>query len=287
MGRTTRVLRWIFPLILTSIIWGWGYDVHKRINDKAAHILEGQLGLYTKSHADELALYAPVADFIKDVHHDEFHRHFIDADLYTTFPFADLNISYEELDIRFGEDNIKKWGMAPWSIDETANVLIKMMKTGRWDEALYYMGHLGHYVADLHMPLHTCANYNGQLTGNDGVHFRWESRMVDELIPKFEPVGQVRKIDNFIESALIITKDSFSVYPRLLRADSIARKHLNSEQVKQLNTYNKLHYEDRYLKLLYAETEDVVHDRLGQAAVLVASYWYSCWLAAGAPDPPK
>ena len=111
--------------------------------------------------------------------------------------------------------------------------------------------------------------------------------MVDELIPKFEPVGQVRKIDNFIESALIITKDSFSVYPRLLRADSIARKHLNSEQVKQLNTYNKLHYEDRYLKLLYAETEDVVHDRLGQAAVLVASYWYSCWLAAGAPDSPK
>ncbi|HJM69653.1 MAG TPA: hypothetical protein QGF08_02085, partial [Candidatus Marinimicrobia bacterium] len=81
--------------------------------------------------------------------------------------------------------------------------------------------------------------------------------------------------------------ESFQVYPRLLKADGIARKHLTPEQAKELNTYKKLHYEDRYLKLLYAETEDVVHDRLGRSAVMVASFWYSCWLAAGSPEPPK
>jgi len=287
LGRCQRTLYWILTLILTSVAWGWGYDVHGRINHKAALLLEGEFGLYTQNRATELALYAPVADFIKDVHKNEFHRHFIDADHYADFPFSELDITYEELVERYGDDNLKKWGIAPWSIAETAEVLTKMFKQERWDEALYYMGHLGHYVADLHMPLHTCANYNGQATGNEGVHFRWESRMVDELIPEFKPVGEIQQIDDYVSSALKITRESFQLYPRLLKADAIARKHLTPEQAKKLNTYQVLHFEDRYLKLLYAETEDVVHDRLGQAAVLVASYWYSCWLAAGSPAPPK
>ncbi len=287
MGRCQRTLYWILHLILASVAWGWGYDVHGRINHKAAQIMEGELGLYSQAHAAELTLYAPVADFIKDVHSGEFNRHFIDADLYAEFPFTELDITYAELVERYSDDNLKQWGIAPWSIAETAEVLTKMFKQERWDEALYYMGHLGHYVADLHMPLHTCANYNGQFTGNQGVHFRWESRMVDELIPDFDPVGNIHQINDYVSAALNITRDSFQFYPRLLKADSIARKHLTPEQAKKLNTYQVLHFEDRYLKLLYAETEDVVHDRLGQAAVLVASYWYSCWLAAGSPAPPK
>ncbi len=287
MGRTLRTIIIIITLALSSVAWGWGYDVHRRINQKAAEILEGAFGSYTQAYAKELALYAPVADFIKDVHKNEFHRHFIDADLYGEFPFSELDVSYEQLVENYGEENLKKWGIAPWSIDESARTLTKMFKQERWDEALYYMGHLGHYVADLHMPLHTCANYNGQMTGNDGVHFRWESRMVDELIPEFEPVGMIEEINDPIGASLEITRESFKLYPRLLEADEIARKHLTSEQAKELNTYIKLHYEDRYLKILYAETEDVIHDRLGRAAVRVASFWFSCWQEAGSPTPPK
>ena len=36
---------------------------------------------------------------------------------------------------------------------------------------------LGHYVADAHVPLHTSLNYNGQLTGQKGIHAFWESRL--------------------------------------------------------------------------------------------------------------
>lgn len=287
MGRYQRTLFWILLLIIVYDVYGWGYDVHRRINQKAAQIMDGELGLFTQAQANVLALYAPVADFIKEVHKDEFHRHFIDADLYGEFPFTVLKITFAELNETYGEENLQKWGIAPWSIAESAETLTKMFKQKRWDEALYYMGHLGHYVADLHMPLHTCANYNGQLTGNDGIHFRWESRMVDELIPDFEPVGDIHQIQDYVHSALNITRDSFEVYPRLLKADAVARKHLTPLQASELNSYKILHYEDRYLKILYTETEDVVHDRLGQAAVMVASYWYTCWLAAGSPTPPK
>lgn len=287
MGLFKRNLLWILSLVLINLVWGWGYDVHKRINYKAAQILEGPLGAFTQHHADALAMYAPVADYIKNTYTDEFHRHFIDADLYAEYPFTELFTDYETLVDLYGEEKIKKWGSAPWAIEKSANILIKMFKQQRWDEAVFYMGYLGHYVADLHMPLHTCANYNGQLTGNDGIHFRWESRMVDELIPEFDAKGDVITIDNFVESALNITQESFSVYPRLIKADSIARKHLTKDQQAGLNTYKKLHYEDRYLKILYAETEDVIHDRLGKAVTLTASFWLSCWKAAGSPPLPQ
>ena len=36
---------------------------------------------------------------------------------------------------------------------------------------------IGHYVGDAHVPLHTTKNYNGQLTGQKGIHGFWESRL--------------------------------------------------------------------------------------------------------------
>lgn len=285
LGRIRRPLLWF--MLLFSFLHGWGYEVHRRINKKAAEILTGDLGEFTKQHAQELALYAPVADFIKDVHRDEHPRHYLDADLYGEYPFRNLEVDYEQLLASFGKENIESWGSAPWSIGETADILVKMFKQQRWEEAVFYMGYLGHYVADIHMPLHACANYNGQNTGNEGVHFRWESRMVDELIPDFAAVGEIQKINDMMIRALDITKDSFLMYPRLLEADHKARATLTPAQIKELNSYKILPFEEPYLRVLYAETEDIILDRLGQSAVLVASYWYTCWLKAGSPSLPK
>ena len=46
------------------------------------------------------------------------------------------------------------------------------------------------------MPLHTVINYNGQLTGNDGIHKRWEHRLVDEYIKNIKPVGKIEVVED-------------------------------------------------------------------------------------------
>ena len=46
---------------------------------------------------------------------------------------------------------------------------------------------LGHYVGDAHVPLHAVLNYDGQLTGQTGVHARWESDLVDRFLRQLEP----------------------------------------------------------------------------------------------------
>ena len=48
------------------------------------------------------------------------------------------------------------------------------------DSILYYSADLGHYIQDAHVPLHTTLNYDGQLTGQHGLHSLWESKLPEQ-----------------------------------------------------------------------------------------------------------
>jgi hypothetical protein len=137
------------------------------------------------------------------------------------------------------------------------------------------------------MPLHTCANYNGQLTGNDGIHFRWEVPLVKKYVSEIDPKAKAKLINDPVEMAFSIVKESFSLYPQIIEADSKARAPLTVVQADSLNTYESLSFEDEYLTVLYSETSEVLHERLNSAAARIASYWYSCWIKAGSPSPPQ
>jgi len=41
-----------------------------------------------------------------------------------------------------------------------------------------------------------------------------------------------------------------------------------------------------YLDILYSETQDLLHDRLGRAVIRLASIWQYCWEQAGKPALP-
>ena len=38
---------------------------------------------------------------------------------------------------------------------------------------------LAHYVGDAHVPLHSVVNHDGELTGQDGLHSRWETQLFE------------------------------------------------------------------------------------------------------------
>ena len=105
---------------------------------------------------------------------------------------------------KYGEEAIKKMGDAPWYIEILCNRIIYLMKNNRFEEALFNMGELGHYIGDIHQPLHVVLNYNGQKTGNDGVHFRWEVRLIDEYVRRIEPIGKTEKINDPISFANVV-----------------------------------------------------------------------------------
>lgn len=279
----------VFLLLLaqSDLVWAWGYSVHQRINRTAARLVPAPFGSYTTRHADDLYLYGPTADFIKEAYPEEAPRHYIDLDLYPTGVWEQTPHDFQSFVQLFGDSTVNARGTIPWAIQETMELVTRDLKRGQWESALFYMGILGHYVADIHMPLHTTANYNGQFTHNKGVHFRWEARMVDEFIPAFDPVGTVVYLSQPLENTLDIIFRSHELYPAILRGDSLARGDLTPAQREQLSTYEILSFEQPYLTRLYQETEAVAEDCLGRAVVMVASYWWTCWVNAGRPTPPE
>jgi len=69
-------------------------------------------------------------------------------------------------------------GLLPWTVNREFDRLVKAFRERDWTEARLAAAHLSHFVADATMPLHATHNYDGQFTGNHGVHRRIEVEMV-------------------------------------------------------------------------------------------------------------
>ncbi len=286
MKRANIIWLIIVPLALTSFVGAWGYDGHRRINYIASKQLKGPFGQFLKNNSDPLKWYAVAPDYNKDIDSEEFHRHFIDADYYDEYPFTKIPKKYEELISLYGEDKIRKYGIAPWAINETCERIIDLLKKNQLEEAIYNMGVVGHYIADLHMPLHTVINYNGQFSGNDGIHKRWEHRLVDEYVKKIKPVGKIETVEDPWSFSMKIVKESFKLHHLILEADTKARKLLTKEQADRLNSYDVLSFEKPYLDSLYDDTGNLLNERMGRAIMRLASLWNYCWEQAGRPKLP-
>ena len=61
---------------------------------------------------------------------------------------------------------------------------------------MFYSASLAHYVSDAHVPFHAVVNYDGQLTGQHGIHARFESALFERyrdrstIAPK--PIAPIR-----------------------------------------------------------------------------------------------
>jgi hypothetical protein len=104
---------------------------------------------------------------------------------------------------------LKAYGINPWHVDKMMFKLTEAFKKENIDLILHYSADLGHYIADGHVPLHTTENYNGQLTGQRGIHGFWESR-----IPELKSTSY----DFFIGKADYISNPSNFIWNRILES---------------------------------------------------------------------
>ena len=286
MKRANSIWLLIITLAPISFIGAWGYDGHRRINYIASKQINGPFGQFLKQNSEPLKWYAVTPDYNKKIDKEEFHKHFIDSDFYDKYPFDNIPKNYSTLVSKYGEDNIKKYGIAPWTIKETSDRIIDLLKRNQFEEAVYNMGVLGHYISDLHMPLHTVINYDGQFSGNEGIHKRWELHLVNKYIKNIKPVGEIETVEDPWTFSMKIVKESFKAHHLILEADTKARKLLTKEQAEKLKSYETLSFEKPYLDVLFAETGDLLRDRLGRAVIRLASIWKYCWEEAGKPELP-
>lgn len=251
-------------------------------------LLPPQMILFFKSHIDFIEGHATDPDKRRYSIAAEGARHFIDIDHYGTFPFDELPHKWEDAVDKFGEDTLQAYGIVPWHVQVMLGRLTKAFKEKNFSSILKNSAELGHYISDAHVPLHTSENYNGQLTGQKGIHAFWESR-VPELLDK--------NYNFFIGKAEYIKDPSAFIWQRILESakasDSVLR--FEKELSQKFRPDRKRGFESRNNKRMEQSSSDytvaydkmlngMVERRMRQSIYSVASFWFTAWVNAGQPD---
>ena len=158
-------------------------------------------------------------------------RHFFDIDGITPqgYPYKDFPRSLAGIEKPFGAKLLDEKGRAPWAIRDSMRNLVDALIEGRTEDLLRTAGEAAHYAADIHMPFHTTDNYDGQLTGNSGIHAALEVGLVNRYKDLFSAEIQkdrqeVLYLDRLDGAVIEWIIQANGRVPLLLEADTAARK---------------------------------------------------------------
>ncbi|MCB0793237.1 MAG: S1/P1 Nuclease [Flavobacteriales bacterium] len=297
-----RSSRWIGPaiLVLALLLWpvmtmeevgAWGFYGHKRINRMACFTLPPEMFGFFKAHIDFISDHAVDPDRRRYAVPEEAPRHYIDIDHYATNgedPFEVMPRKWEDAVARYTEDTLQAYGIVPWHIQVMHRRLVGAFKSGQVDRILRHAADLGHYIGDAHVPLHTTKNYNGQLTGQVGIHAFWESRIPELSAGSYDHmVGRAEYLDDPLDAAWRAVKDSHLAVDSVLRIER--ELDLAWDDDRQYGFGSRGRNEGRMYSMEYTKAyeeamQGMVERRMNRAIRLLGSFWYTAWVDAGQPD---
>lgn len=271
----------------------WGIVGHERINKAAVMALPHPLQVFFYNHIDFITQEASVPDIRKYAlnYKDENPRHYFDME---NFGSADsLPQTMEEVKKKYDAKFLNTNGILPWYIEEMMVKLTKAFKDKNRAEILFLAADLGHYVGDAHMPLHTSANHDGQLTDQKGIHSLWESRLPELFAKNYKlNVPQAQYYPDVHKATWDMINDTHTLVQPLLDVDKKLRTSTPENQIFEMDAagkvlkskYNTPIFSDEYSKKLHKELNGMVEKQMKKAIAATASFWYTAWVNAGKPD---
>ncbi len=249
----------------------WGQGGHYRITEGAVSHLPGELGTYFREQLPTLLVYSG---------REPPGKHYIDIDFYDEFFDRTFPRDRAVLVALYGESTVEQNGEGPWTAAGYIETLSDQMSNATtaedWQELLLTAGAMAHYIEDLHNPLHLALNYDGQLTGNNGIHARYEGTLIeryfDELIIDPAPNACVYlpwPVDTILNSIDV----HYWFVDDIMDADTAYRGD---------SPYD---FDDAYYEGMWHDTGYFTRDLFQKASQLVACAWYTAWIDAGSPVP--
>lgn len=269
----------------------WGFYGHKKINRYAVFSLPPEMIGFYKSHIEYLTQHAVDPDKRRYVSETEAVKHYIDIDHFAKGgedPFEVVPRQWKAAVEKFGEDSLKSFGILPWNLLWVHRRLREAFILKDVAQILKLSAELGHYVGDAHVPLHTTENYNGQLSGQRGIHGLWESR-----IPELEAINydllsaKATYISDLLAMSWQIVYESHQLVDSVLALESSSSKNLGHDRKYSLVQRGKLlsRQYSREFALLYSESMNrMVEKRMRLSIQRLASFWFTAWVDAGQPD---
>ncbi len=215
----------VLALLALAILTGsWGGTGHRKISTEASLSYNQQMHDFV-SWTSFLADHASDADDRKNSDPNESARHYIDIDNYLSFIYSGrITQTLDSAVNMYGHSTVYGDGILPWATLTAFDSLKSCFQRQDFEKAMFFAADLGHYVADGHMPLHITQNYNGQSTGNDGIHSRYESSMVNahvnEIIYTGDSIAVIPDVNQYIFNYLYT---NYTYIDSVLQADNYAK----------------------------------------------------------------
>jgi len=266
----------------------WGFFGHRRINRLAVFTLPPEMLGFYKRNIQFITEQAVKPDARRYAVKGEAPRHFLDADVYGDSAVYKLPRYWKEAVEMYTEDTLMAYGIVPWHINTMYYRLKDAFAERNPQRILLLSAEIGHYIADANVPLHTTQNYNGQMTGQYGIHGFWESRLPELFSEDY---------DFFMERAAYIENPQLKAWEAVINAhealDSVLR--FEKELTAELGEDRKWSFEDKngrtvkvysleFSRAFHRKLNGQVERRMRASIQMVGDFWFTCWVDAGQPN---
>lgn len=266
----------------------WGFYAHQKINRLAVFTLPPEMIGFYKQNIRHITDNAVKPDMRRYAVKAEAPRHYIDVDIYGDSAVYKMPRYWRDAVEKYSEDTLQAYGIVPYHVYRVSGWLTNAFKNKDADQILRLSADLGHYIADANVPLHTTENYNGQLTGQYGIHGFWESRLPELFSDEYDVLtGKATYVKNLqlhvwdavikaheaLDSVLVFEKELTEKYPE-------SKKYGYEERGQAtIRTYSYDFSSDYHDRL-----NGMVERRMRASIKMVGDFWFSCWVKAGQPD---
>lgn len=269
--------------LLTSLVptsaSAWGFTAHRLITSRAIDLLPSDLKPFFTHYRDEIVMRSVDPDLWRNVGWDDDPNHFLDlgARELGEYPFRELPRELGAALEKFGITTLKRNGMLPWREAEEFGNLRRAFEGFTRDSAygpndvVLFAPVAGHYIQDAHQPFHATINYDGQLTGNAGIHARFERDLVERFGSRLTltpaPAAPIRSPGDAAFDALV---SGYQLVDQILKADTEAAA-------------GKDTYDDDYFETFFVKVRPILEKRLAESITATAGIIIGAWEAAGKP----
>lgn len=191
---TYMMRRSLFIVVIALVVCSsWGFLMHRTINQLAIYQLPKEMQPLFYKNMDYLVKHSVRPDERRNKDSTEASKHFIDFEAFGEDASHKMPLNWNDAVRQYSLDSMLEYGYVPYWIIIMQDRLTNAFRQKNKDSILFYAADLSHYIGDAHVPLHTSINYDGQLTGQKGLHALWESVVPELTLEQFDLSGKKRQ----------------------------------------------------------------------------------------------
>jgi hypothetical protein len=279
----------VLLVIIVLINGGWGFLVHRTTQQIAIYQLPHPLQPFFFSHIDYLVKHSTRPDERRSTDSTEATKHFIDAEAFGENALKTMPKNWAAAVEKFSKDSLLKYGYVPYHIIDLLGKLTDAFEKGNEADILFYAADIGHYIQDANVPLHTTLNYDGQLTGQNGIHALWESVVPELEISNYNLYTKhtATYLKNPAKAIWKAVQNSNAMLPNVLEVEKyISTQFTDSTKYRlQMRRGKQVkYYTTAFAKAYGAALAPTINKQLIISSQLTADFWYTAWVNAGKPS---